>query len=241
MTLINSSITQEPIDLVELINQPTWKTILLDLVKSEKMDPWQIDVSILADKYLEKINLLDYSNLRVPANAILCSAILLKHKSKALKVPSLEEFDEIEELQLTEEQIRERERLFLTEGIPHLIAPRLIRGGKVSLDDLVNSIEEILNKNKRKYFLEKNRRDLKFQIPLPEKKIDEKMSEVLMKLNSIADEENLVLFSRLVSELNSINLIHTFIALLFLHNSRKVFLFQEEFFGEIFISLNASP
>ena len=27
-------------DLVDLIDQPAWKTILLDLVSSEKMDPW---------------------------------------------------------------------------------------------------------------------------------------------------------------------------------------------------------
>src|SRR3989338_6587440 len=59
--------------LVDLIDQPAWKTILLDIVKAEKMDPWNIDVIRLADLYLSKINLLERSNLRVPANAILRS------------------------------------------------------------------------------------------------------------------------------------------------------------------------
>jgi len=34
-------------DLVDLIDQPAWKSILLDLVTSEKMDPWDIDVTAL--------------------------------------------------------------------------------------------------------------------------------------------------------------------------------------------------
>ncbi|MEK6820785.1 MAG: hypothetical protein AABY11_00095, partial [archaeon] len=35
-------------DLVGLIDQPAWKTILISLVKNEKMDPWNIDVKDLA-------------------------------------------------------------------------------------------------------------------------------------------------------------------------------------------------
>ena len=69
------------IDLVDLIDQPAWKTILLDLVESEKMDPWDIDVIVLAEKYIKKINDLETNNLRVPANAILACAILVKTKA----------------------------------------------------------------------------------------------------------------------------------------------------------------
>ena len=78
-------------NLVTLIDVPEWKTILLDLVSSEKMDPWNIDIVDLSEKYLKKINSMEQTDLRVPANAILASAILLRAKSKLLKIPSLEE------------------------------------------------------------------------------------------------------------------------------------------------------
>ena len=43
------------LDLVEMIWQPDWKTILLDLARTEKMDPWNINVSELAQKYLAEV------------------------------------------------------------------------------------------------------------------------------------------------------------------------------------------
>ena len=44
--------------LVDLIDQPAWKTILIELVKGNKMDPWNIAVVALADLYWKKIQLL---------------------------------------------------------------------------------------------------------------------------------------------------------------------------------------
>src|SRR3990167_1881053 len=67
-------------DLVQLIHYPEWKMILLDLIKKEKMDVWAIDIGVLARKYLKKIEELKETSLRLPANAILASAILLHLK-----------------------------------------------------------------------------------------------------------------------------------------------------------------
>ena len=36
----------------------TWQTMIHDLVKSEKMNPWDIDISHLAKKFLEMLNQL---------------------------------------------------------------------------------------------------------------------------------------------------------------------------------------
>ena len=44
------------VDLVDLIEQPAWKSILVELVRTERMDPWSIDISQLSEKYLAKIN-----------------------------------------------------------------------------------------------------------------------------------------------------------------------------------------
>src|SRR3989344_7059040 len=85
----------ETVDLVDLIDQPAWKTILIELVKRERMDPWSIDIAALAGKYLQKINNLGGTDLRLPANAILASAILLKFKANVLRISEIEDEEDL--------------------------------------------------------------------------------------------------------------------------------------------------
>jgi len=261
---MQSSLIHNNVNLVEFIEQPTWKTILMELIKSTKTDPWDIDIGLLADYYIAKVNEMDSANLRVPANAILCSAILLKFKSKTLKISSIEEEeDEFDDWgSLTEEQRKEREKLFLKEGTPYLapqrlmregkvnlddlvkskegtpyLAPqRLMREGKVNLDDLVKSIEDILIQTKKKRLLEQERKPIEFAIPFAERNIEEKMQEVLNEIKTRIDSEGLVLFSQLTKSKKDVDIIHTFIPCLFLHNQGYLFIYQEDFFGEIFIT-----
>ena len=79
---MQNSVVLGDTNLISLIDVPEWKSILLDLVSSEKMDPWNIDIVELSEKYLQKINSMELMDLRVPANAILASSILLRAKSK---------------------------------------------------------------------------------------------------------------------------------------------------------------
>jgi len=215
-------------DLVNLIDQPEWKTILIDLVKTNKMNPWNIDVSKLTEKYLDKINQMESLNLRVPANAILACAILVKTKSKQLKLSSLDEEDEKEEL--TEEQ----KQLFLEE-LPDLLASRSLREGRISLDELVNSIEDIIQQTEPKKNSLRNipRMELNFDTI----SIEEKLGGVFDLIKQKADSQGIVLFNDLV-ELNDTNsIIDTFLPVLFLMNSGKILAYQEDFFGDIFIKL----
>ena len=36
-------------------NEITWQTIIYDLINSEQMDPWNVDISLLTQKYIEMI------------------------------------------------------------------------------------------------------------------------------------------------------------------------------------------
>jgi len=215
------------VDLVDLIDQPAWKSILVDLVKSEKMDPWNIDVADLTEKYLKKINELEHSNLRVPANAILACAILVKTKSKYLKLSSLEE--EEEKAEMTEEE----KEMFLEE-IPDLMASRSAREGRISLDELVNSIEGIIDRNTPS---KKAGKALpKMELNFDTTSIEEKMSSVLESIRKHADSQGVVMFKDLCSE-DLDELVETFLPVLFLMNSGKILAYQEDFFGEIFVKL----
>jgi segregation and condensation protein A len=215
-------------DLVDLIDQPAWKTILVDLVKSAKMNPWDIDVSELTGKYLEKINQLEHNSLRVPANAILACAILVKTKSKYLKLSSVEE--EEDKTELTDGQ----RELFLEE-LPDLIANRSLREGRISLDELVDSIEGIIQQTDSKKGVARNipRMELDFDTT----SIEERLEEVFDLIKNKADSQGIVLFDDLVTNKENDSIIDTFLPVLFLMNSGKVLAYQDEFFGSIFVKL----
>jgi segregation and condensation protein A len=216
------------IDLVDLIDQPAWKTILLDLVEKEKMNPWDIDVALLAEKYLKKINELSGHNLRVPANAILACAILVRTKSRYLKLSPIEEDEEKKGLTL------EERALFLDE-IPDLLASRSSREGRITLDELVESIEGIIQRTTPK---KNSARNIpRIEINFDSTSIEEKLQEVLSLIKSKADSQGFVLFKDLISDSGVDSVVDTFLPVLFLMNSGKVIAYQNDFFGEIFIKL----
>jgi len=214
-------------DLVDLIDQPAWKSILIDLVTSEKMDPWDIDVTALAEKYLKKVNELEHNNLRVPANAILACAILVKTKSKYLKLSSVEEEDE-------KEQITDEQKQLMLEELPDLMCNRSFREGRISLDELVDSIEGIINRTTPRKGVSRiiPRMELNFDTT----SIEDKMGEVFDLIKTKVDSQGIVRFNDLCETgVNSI--VDTFLPVLFLMNGGKIIAYQEEFFGDIFVQL----
>ncbi|MBI4043361.1 MAG: segregation/condensation protein A [Candidatus Diapherotrites archaeon] len=220
---------QSESDLVLLIEQPEWKIILIDLVEKERMNPWNIDIVHLADLYLKKIQSLQGNDLRLPANAMLASAILLKFKARALRISSIEEDREPVTATISEMQ-------FLGGVMPELLNPRMVRQGMVSLDELVAEIEGIMAQSRARE-LKREASRLNFNIPWAPDNIEERMSAVLERVHAQADSTGLALFSTLVKGLDSNGVVDTFIPLLFLANEEKISLWQEEFFKEIFIAL----
>lgn len=224
---------EDKIDLVELVNAPEWKSLLLDLVKSQKMDPWNIDIVALADAYLKKISASGHADLRFPANAILASAILLRLKARVLVLSSIEE--EQEPKALTEEE------KLMQRFIPELRSPRQMREGKISLDELVDAIEAMLAKTKtKKSIIDKDIKPVEFAINYNEESMQGRIDEVYQLIQKNADSQGLVIFSKLVENKPIIDVIKTFIPCLFLTNKGKINMWQEAFFGEIFISLKAN-
>ena len=219
------------VDLVDLIDQPAWKTILLDLVRTEKMDPWNIDVAELAHKYLIKINSMEKADLRVPANAILASAILLKHKAKYLRLSSLDEFEDDVEGAMAKQQF-----IFDESQLPDLHGLRKFREGSVTLDDLVNSIESILQKTQEKRIKARLVDIPVFRIPGAGESIEARVEKLWLQIVETADSQGIVLFSRLLgNKRDALEIVGHFVPMLFLMNKGKIFAWQDEFFGEIFI------
>lgn len=222
----------------------TWQSMLYEAVKSEEMDPWDIDVSLLTQRFLEMLKKLKEMDMRVPGKVLLAAAILLKIKSTRLVDIDLVELDRLiagteemseqdfyDELQSrTPEQV-EKDR--------HLLIPRIpqMRKRKVSIYDLVDALNQALEVKRRRV----ERSIPALQIQIPERKQD--VSRVIKDLYgriltyfTINNSKQLT-FSQLIPSQSREDKVYTFIPLLHLTNQRKVHLEQKEHFGEIQIYL----
>ena len=219
----------------------TWQTLIYDLVKSEEMNPWDININYLAEKYLDSVKILKEHNFFISGKIILAVAILLKLKSEKLIDEDLAYFDSLLFNQNQEEDLNLDAEEIIYGELPRLaIKTPLARKRKVSVEDLVQALEKALEVDKRRVI-----RRLTFQairVPkLPEKKIDitSIIRGIFEKIKSLFTLGRKVTFSILLPESPSKqDKILTLVPLLHLSNESKINLDQKEHFGEIEIELN---
>ena len=75
---------QQIFDLLLEQEDVTWKSILYELVKTEQMDPWDIDITLLTKKYIQIIKELQQQDFRISGKILLAAAFLLKIKAAHL-------------------------------------------------------------------------------------------------------------------------------------------------------------
>jgi segregation and condensation protein A len=221
--------------LVDIIKEPNWKIILFDLVKSNDFDIWDIDLIKLTNAYLNKIKNLKVENLSIPANALLAAAILLKLKAYSLKLTSVEE--EVDELIMPKDDS-------YVESFLNITNPQRIKETQVSLDDLIGVVEHIMNEPTRENITRKikEKKETVFIIPKKNEDIDIRTNRLFENLSKNIDSEGCIVFSKLISKNLGFDRSQSivddyFVPLLFLSQDRKVNIWQDDFFDEIFIKL----
>ena len=216
-------------DVINLVsNDSTWRDLLIDLVDKNKLDPWNIDIVEIVDKYISTVKALKVMDLRVPANIILAAAILLRLKSNYI---SLQDYDETGEMGIAED--------VKVPGVmvdPLNFRLRLPPKRKISLTELIAALDEAME---IKLLKESPRQRASVFVPIKLENFDiEAETERLYGIiKENVDKSNMVTFSY-ISKLSSINdiLLELFIPLLFLAHKGKVGLIQERFFSEIIIA-----
>ncbi|MBS3143679.1 segregation/condensation protein A [Candidatus Woesearchaeota archaeon] len=220
----------------------TWQSLLLDLIKSEQMNPWDIDITLLTKRYIDTIRKMQEANFFISGKVLLASALLLKIKSNKLVNEEIYNFDS--QLFKQEETYEELEELFDQAPNPgEQSRPKLTiktpmpRKRKVTLQDLMTALNKALETEKRRNVKREllNRIDVK----LPEKKIDisELISGVYSKIVEFFKTKEKLTFTQLVNSDKKEDLIYTFIPLLHLATQEKIDLNQNENFGEIDIAM----
>jgi len=219
-------------DMLMQEDEITWQTLIYDLVKSEEMNAWDIDVSILTQKYIQAVKELQEMNFFISGKVLLASAILLKIKSNKLVA---------EEIPFLENMIFPPEpEEYFDEAKPEYIIPDLAiktpqaRKRNVNVNDLISSLHKALDVNHRRVMRKVAER--KFKIPeVPKRKIDisKLIKNVYEKILSFFRKDEQVNFSKLVPSEKKDDKIMTFIPLLHLDHQEKIVLEQEKPFGEI--------
>jgi segregation and condensation protein A len=226
----------------------TWQSMLYELVSSEKMDPWDVDVSLLSQKFVEKLKKFKEMDLKISGKVLLAAAMLLRVKSHRFMEEDISALDALIASANTHEEEAPFEELFDygQSGAVNLeekpaIFPRTPqpRKRKVSVFDLINALEKALEVYQRrpakvseapKMTVPQKPRDISLVIKDVYNKIINHFSRKKQKAPKLT-------FNLLLPEQTKEDKVFTFIPLLHLDNQRKIDLLQEQHFGEIEIKL----
>ena len=219
--------------------------LLLHLVKTSKMDIYDIDVSIVIEKYLDFINGIDKFDLDTRSEYLVMAAELIHLKSKMLVNSDEEDSDDEYEFN-TEDDLREK--LIQYEEYKK-ISEVMIEYEDNRKDYLTKSPENLTMYQEKKElsnnmeltdlvdaFLELRKR-IDYQKPINTKiaKKELNIEEKTSYIKTILKKNKKVSFFDLFIDNTKEELIVTFLAILNLGKESKIKLYQDKIFGNIFV------
>lgn len=235
-------VRQEQIHGLLFSDKLCWQAIIYDLINSEQLDPWDIDICLLANKYLGKVRELEEANFFISSKVLLAASLLLRIKSEILLNHYLPSLDAIL-FGKKDEKHYIQERIELEEDVPALI-PRtpLPRARKVTLQELISALGRAIKTETRRItrvIVDKQREfDTRGVIPREKKDLREQIRVLYTKLKCLFSEkyDERVAFSDLCGK-EAEDKISNFLPLLHLDYQHKVLAEQERHFDEIWVWL----
>ncbi len=206
--------------------QPPWN-ILFELHRLQKIMPWDINISFLLTSFLEEMEKRGEVDFRASGVALDSSTTIYLMKSKLL-------------LRLEEPPPPPRAPLDFIP--PPMFLPLRYELTSTTINHLLEVLDEVLG-GESSIPLE---RHLKPILPIPEilppvdlylVEIEDRMERLLDLLCQMASKGKLIAFSKIVAGLEKLEGIKTFIILLFLAQRGRVHMWQEEDFGELYITV----
>lgn len=236
------SIKQEQVHDILFNREIGWQEIIYDLINTEQLNPWDINITILTDKYLETIQKLEEADFFVSSKVLLAAALLLRIKSEILLNQYIKSIDEI--LFGKKELLKKPglERIELEEQIPELIPKSpMPRFKRVSLNELIEALNKaIVTENRRikKEIVKSNAiREVGISFPKRKLSIQDKIKQIFAKIVYSLEEnqnEKRIHCNLIIGEEKN-EKIFSFTPLLYLEHQKKIWLEQNEHFGDIYI------
>tara|TARA_Y100000310_G_C20473224_1_gene711116 strand:- start:105 stop:845 length:741 start_codon:yes stop_codon:yes gene_type:complete len=222
----------------------SWKSILHDLVRTEQMDPWDINLTVLTNKFIDLIKNMQEHDFRISGKVLLAAAFLLKMKSAHLLDHDITNLDRL--INQTDEAIEDDDFDNLVEAgrVPgdkqqYALIPRnpQPRNRKVSIHDLVSALQRAMATKKK---ILARQRPVKFVVPTKKIDIMVAIKDIYHKIAYYTQKENLktVTFTKLLPpRAGKQEKVFTFLPLLHLEHQQKIETLQNDHFGEIHVSI----
>lgn len=231
--------------------------ILVSMAKTGKINPWNIDIVDITDKYLTQMFQMKAQNLRLTGRTLLFAAILLKLKSNILENINVNEFEssleqDFNEFELNDDFEADYEPEYNTNNVISIdevlqrrTSVRMNRNRVVTLKDLIRQLEfyEMIDKKQSlKNAHERAKRRVRSYANLSADDIvnlahDEYIEDGVQRL-----KENLaqIFIKESRVELRELTLlgmdkISAYIALLFLSAESDYELVQDEFYSDLYV------
>lgn len=229
--------------------------ILVSLAKQGKINPWNVDIVEVTDKYLMHLFQSKAQNLRLTGRTLLFAAILLKLKSNVLEGLDILDFEPPQEndfnyddempLDYDEEYIPTNNVISIDEVLQRRTSVRLNHNRVVTLRDLIRQLEfyEMLDKKQSlKNAHERAKRRVQNYAKLSPDDIinlahDEYIEQGVQRLRANLSE---ILSRQDRIELNELTLlgmdkISAYVSLLFLTVDSDYDLEQDEFYSDLYV------
>ncbi len=211
--------------------QPPWN-IFFELQNLRRIRPWDVNLSFLLMSFLDEMEKRGEIDFRASGVALDSSATIYLMKSRLL-------------LKLEEPPPQPKPTPdFLP---PPLFLPLRYELTSTTIKHLLTALDEVL---KGEHLLALKPRLKPILPPPPEvlppvdlylMEVEKQMKKLYVFLLQLAGEEGLIIFSKVTAGLEKLEAIKTFIILLFLAQKGEVSLWQEDDFGEIYITLTEVP
>jgi segregation and condensation protein A len=221
-----------------------WQEIIYDLINTEELDPWDINIGILVEGFLVKIQKYEEMDFFVSSKVLLAASLLLRIKSELILSKYMQTIDNILFGEEEKSEYKALERIELDEEIPDLI-PRspMPRFRKVTLNELIESLNKaIITENRRikKAIVDKNAlRESGLSLPKNNLDIKNKLKRIHGKILLYFDankSHKKVTYTKIIGEKKEERAL-SFFPILQLENNGELWLDQENHFDEIHIWL----
>ena len=228
--------------------------MLVDMAKSGKIDPWNIDIVDIADRYLMQTFEAKSQNLKVTGRTLLFASVLLKLKSNVLKGLDVEEWlpDEAPELDIDDDMAADDDFhsynttnvISIDEVLQRRTSVKLNRKRVVTLEDLIKQLEfyEMLDKKlSLKNAHERAKRRVRSYANITPSDlinmehdtfIEDSVLSIKNKLEKLFNKKDKIELNELVSI--GMTKVVAYLALLFLAADSDIDLVQEEFYGKLY-------
>jgi len=207
--------------------QPPWN-VLFDFQKLKKLRPWNVNIAFLLTSFLEEMAKHGEVDFRASGVALDSSAFIYLMKSKLL---------------LKLEEPPAPPKMFKDAVPPPLFLPLRYELTSTTIQHLLDVLDEVL-RGERLFPLKKRVEPI---LPPPIEvlpqidrylmEIERQMEDLYRALLQMARENPVLSFSKITSNSERLEVVRTFLLLLFLAQNGKVNLWQEQEFGEIYVTV----